>query len=245
MVRELIVLVHTPAAGPAAFTAVLDARVTIAPWRTVVVPAGAPLPERPEEAAGILVLGGTQSAVGPELTTWMAAEVSLLADAVAAAVPVFGVCLGAQLLGRALGGEVTRRPVPEVGYLALHRTPAGGEHPVAAGWPDGAVTMFAHEDEVTALPPGAEPLLTGSDGVAAWSLGSALAVQFHPEVDAECLSGWLDAGLISGLLERAGVDPVAFREEAERRERFTIPIGRAFLGRWLDGPVRARAGSPA
>jgi GMP synthase (glutamine-hydrolysing) len=239
-VPELVVLNHTAGAGPSAFVEVLDARSGIAPWRAVDVPAGDALPEDPEGLAGLVIMGGRMSAVDPAQHAWMPPELDLIRRAVDAEVPVLGVCLGAQLLGQAFGGEVARREVPEVGFLPLVRTDEGRNDPVVAGWPDHAVALFVHEDEVVALPPDARPVLDGSDGSAAWRLGSALAVQFHPEVTAEQLAAWIDAGLLDDLLGRAGTDVEALVEEARRRDRFTVPLGRALIGRFLDGPVRIR-----
>jgi GMP synthase (glutamine-hydrolysing) len=237
---SVVVLEHTPATGVAAFATTLNARATSMPWRTIAVPGGAPLPELDDEVAGILVMGGTMSATRPEAHDWMPAEIDWLHRAVRAEIPVFGVCLGAQLLGQALGGRVERRPRPEVGYLALRRTGAGPDDAVIAGWPDDAAALLVHEDEVVALPPGAVRLLEGSDGAAAWRLGSALAVQFHPEVDAGQLRRWIEASLLDTVFARAGTDPGPLLAEAERRSRFTRAQGRALLGRWLDGPVRER-----
>ena len=237
---ELVVLTHTAGAGPSAFTEVLDARTSIAPWRCIDVPAGDPLPDVREEVAGLVVMGGTMSAVDPTRHPWMPPELDLLRRAVETEVPVLAVCLGAQLLGQACGGQVVRRDVPEVGFLPLDRTDEGRADPVVAGWPDGARTLFIHEDEVVSLPPDAQLVLSGSDGVPAWRLGSALAVQFHPEVTAAQLASRVDGGLLDDLLARAAVDPDALVDEAQRRDRFTVPLGRALVGRFLDGPVRER-----
>lgn len=238
---ELVVLQHTEGVGPSAFVEVLDGRRTIAPWRLVDVPGGDPLPDSFDEVAGIVVMGGTMSAVDPAAHAWMPDELRWLRDAVDAEVPVLGVCLGAQLLAEALGGEVAHRAVPEVGFLPLDRTDQGRADPVSAGWPDGAAVLFIHEDEVTALPPGADALLTGSDGVPAWRVGSAVAVQFHPEVTAEQLAAWVETDPLHGLLDRAGVDGAELVERARRHVRFTVPLGRALVGRFVDGPVRRRA----
>jgi GMP synthase (glutamine-hydrolysing) len=238
--RELLVLEHTAAAGVSAFSEVLDARTSIAPWRRVDVPGGEPLPDDPDELAGVLVMGGTMSAVDPSRYDWMPAEVALLERAVASDVPVLGVCLGAHLLGAALGGEVQRREVPEMAYLELTRTANGLTDEVIAGWPDGAAMLLLHEDEVTTLPAGSEPLLEGSDGTAAWRSGSALAVQFHPEATAPQVRDWVDSGLLGDMIRRAGVDPAALVDDADRKQRLSVPVGRALIGRWIDGPIRLR-----
>jgi GMP synthase (glutamine-hydrolysing) len=153
-------------------------------------------------------------------------------------VPVLGVCLGAQQLATALGGEVQPRERPEIGFVPLWRTESAGDDDVAAGFPDGTPVLFFHRNEVTRLPEGAETVLKGSDGAAAWTCGSALAVQFHPEATAEQLEAWIAAEGIDELLTAAGVAAGDLLEEARRRERFTVAHGRALLGRFLDGPVR-------
>lgn len=238
--REVIVLEHTTTAGLSAFTEVLDARTTIAPWRRIHVPDGAPLPEDLDGIAGVIVMGGAMSAVDPSAYAWMPAEVEFLRRAVADDVPVLGVCLGAQLLATALGGEVTARATPASGFLVLRHTDQVRGDAVLAGWPDGAPALFIHEDQVATLPPEATALLTGGDGVPAWRVGDAWAVQFHPEVTPDQLRSWVDDGALTTLFERSGVDVDALLDEADRRGRFTVPQGRALVGRFLDGPVRER-----
>jgi GMP synthase (glutamine-hydrolysing) len=241
-VAELIVLEHTAGAGASAFTQVLDDRTSIAPWRAVDVPARQPLPTDLDTVAGLVVMGGTMSATIPDDLPWMVAELELLRQAVAAEVPVLGVCLGAQLLGAGLGGEVTRRARAQIGYLPVIRTEAAGADPVLGGWPDGAAALFVHEDEVTTLPPDATPMLCADGAVSGWRLGSAWAVQFHPEVDAAQLERWTAHEALGPMLASAGVDGVVLAEEGRRRERFTVPQGRALLGRFIDGVVRPRVG---
>jgi GMP synthase (glutamine-hydrolysing) len=239
---ELVVVEHTRGAGPSSFVEVLDGRRSLLPWRSVRPPEGEQLPEDLDLVGGIVVMGGTMSVTDADDLPWMLTELAWLRRAVESDVPVFGVCLGAQLLGRALGGEVARRDRPEVGYLALMRTDAAANDEVMGGWPDGAVSLFVHEDEVTALPAAASALLTGSDGVAAWRVGSAWAVQFHPEVDAAQLERWLGMDSLTRLTAAAGADPDALLEEARRRDRVTTAHGRALIGRFVDAAVRPRVG---
>lgn len=237
MTTEIVVLQHHPRTGPSAFHEVLEARTSVAPWRLVDLDAGDPLPDV-DALAGLISLGGPMGVVDEEPPAWLDAELELLRAAVEAEVPVLGVCLGAQLLATALGGRVERRAVPEVGYVPLHRTEAASSEPVAAGWPDGTAALLLHQDEVTALPAGAEPVLTGTREPAAWRVGSALGVQFHPETTAAQLEEWLAMEQLRGHVERGGVDPEQLLEEARRRERFTVPQGRALVGRFIDDPVR-------
>jgi GMP synthase (glutamine-hydrolysing) len=238
-VSELLVLQHHPETGPSAFTEVLDDRTSIAPWRLVDLGAGARVPDGFDGVVGIVTMGGPMSVTRPEEHAWMRPELDLLRHAVGAGVPVLGVCLGAQLLGVALGGDVAARHTPRAAYTGLRRTAAATGEPVTAGWPDGAACLLMHEDEVVRYPSEAVPLLTdGEGGTVAWQAGSALAIQAHPEVDAAQLERWVVLDQLTCLLEAAAVDPDELAAEGRRRERFAVPLGRALLGRWIDGPVR-------
>ncbi|MFP4234742.1 MAG: glucosyl-3-phosphoglycerate synthase [Nitriliruptoraceae bacterium] len=234
---DLLVLTHTPAAGLAAWRPLLLAGIA-GPWRVRHVPTLKRLPSSLEDIAGLLVLGGTMSAVEPHRYPWMRAEQRLLAAAVAAEVPVFGVCLGAQLLAGALGGGVVRRSRSEVGVLGLTRTEAGRSDPLLGGWPDHQPALFVHEDEVAPLPAGATPLLTGSAGVPAWRLGSAVAVQFHPEVDPATLEVWIRDPVLGRVL--ADHDPRALLAAWQAAAPATVATGRDLLRRFIEGPVAAR-----
>lgn len=241
---ELLVLEHHPGTGACRFEDVLDARTSLAPWRTVDVTAHGALEDVDlAQVAGLVVMGGPQSVADGADHPWLGAEQALLRTAIAAEVPVLAVCLGAQVLATATGGEVSRRERPRVGYQPLTRVgpAADGDEGVMAGWPDGAATLLFHEDEVAALPPGAEPLLAFDDGApVAWRLGSAVATQAHPEVDAAQLGRWVEDDGLAALLTEAGVDGTALAEEAARRDRIVRPLGQAMVGRFVDGPVRRR-----
>jgi GMP synthase (glutamine-hydrolysing) len=239
-VPVLLVLQHHPETGPSAFREVLDDRTSLVSWQLVDLAAGEPVPNHLDDVAAILTMGGTMSVTRPDEHPWMRTELALLRRAVEAAVPVLGICLGAQLLAVALGGEVAARHVPRAAFLGLRRTAAGTGSEVTAGWPDGAASLLLHEDEVVRYPADSQPLLVGPAGeVAAWGVGSALAVQAHPEVTAEQLGRWAVMDPLEPLWARTGVEREKLLEEAIRRERFCVPLGRAFVGRWLDGPVRA------
>lgn len=186
-----------------------------------------------DDAEAVLVLGGIASAVAPREPR-VEAEVAALRDLVARDVPVFGLCLGAQLLGVALGGDVARRELPEVAVLPLHRTVPGREDPVTAGWPDGADAVLFHEDEVVLLPEGADQLLVGSDGPTVWRHGSAYACQPHFEATVDLVGGWLDRERGRAFTDALGIDAEELRDELGRREPFYRAVGASMVLRWLD-----------
>ena len=176
---------------------------------------------------------------------WIEEELWLLRGAVEAEVPVFGICLGAQLLATALGGEVERRDTPEAAWLPLVRTEQAREDAIFAGWPDGGSALFLHRDEVVTLPVEAVPMLTGSDGVPAWRVGEhAYAVQFHPEVGADQLRRWAGEDAFTDLFEAADHELPELLAEAEERDAFVRATGTSLVGRWLDQVVGAEDPTP-
>jgi len=147
-----------------------------------------------DEVDGILTLGGAQSARDADGDAVLGAERALLAEAVAAEVPVLGVCLGAQLLASALGGQVVKDARRTVAWRELHHLPAGADDPLVGALSEPVPALHWNED-VFSLPPGAVELLgQAGEGVEAFRAGTcAWGVQFHPDVDAPALDGWYAA----------------------------------------------------
>ncbi len=164
-----------------------------------------------DEIDGIVSFGGEESVLDGGLE----AEAELLRSAVASDLPVLGVCLGAQLLARALGGTVTRRPRRLVAW-----TPLVGE------WE--GYGLHWNEDGFEP-PPGAVELLQRPDGFCeAFRIGRATGVQFHPEVDAQALDGWYAAW--GDVLEPAGVTEADARAEDARHLPGQAALSEAIFG---------------
>ena len=102
----------------------------------------------------IVAMGGPMSAYDEDELPWLTQEKQLIADAVRAGTPFFGVCLGVQLLAASLGARVYAGDAPEVGLLPVELTAEGRADPVLACLPDGAVTLQWHGDTFD-LPDGA------------------------------------------------------------------------------------------
>jgi GMP synthase-like glutamine amidotransferase len=157
----------------------------------------------PRDYAFVVALGSGATARG-DGPPWVQAMIEWLRAADAAAVPVLGICFGAQALAAALGGSVHRLAKPEVGWIMVEsrdpgRLPAGP-------W------MAWHEDGFT-LPPLAHELASNAFGVQAFCHGRHLAVQFHPEVTPAIVAD--RAANDHGDLARAGT----------RREDLEMPAG--------------------
>jgi GMP synthase (glutamine-hydrolysing) len=126
---------------------------------------------------GIVLSGGPQSVYAD----WAPTVDPALYDI---GVPVLGICYGAQLLTRQLGGTVTRTGRAEYGRTPLSRATAS---PLFADWPPDAVTdvWMSHADSITAAPGGFTATASSPDAPVA-ALHDAerrlYGVQFHPEV---------------------------------------------------------------
>lgn len=131
----------------------------------------------------------------------LAAERTLLAEAVDADVPVLAVCLGMQLLARALGAPVHRGHGTEIGFAPVQVV---GDEPVLAPI-DGAPVLHWHSDAAE-LPGGATLLAsTPTTPVQAFRAGSALGLQFHLEMTPGLLRDWLAEPAMLADLDRHGV----------------------------------------
>ena len=135
------------------------------------------------EFDGLLILGGAMSVYDEEKFPWLGAEKAFLQTTLRAGKITLAICLGAQLLAQALGGEVRQNPAPEIGFWTVRFSAKALTHPLLRGWPDKATVLHWHFDTFT-VPPGA--LRVGmSAGCAAqgfvWGDG-VIGLQFHPEM---------------------------------------------------------------
>ena len=134
----------------------------------------------------IVILGSEWSVYSDAVADAVARERAFVAAAVEAHVPVLGICFGAQMLAAALGGEVLRAEHDEVGWMEVQPEPGAPVEIEPGPW------FQFHRDTFT-LPPAARLLATSAVGPQAFSYGSALAVQFHPEVTPGIVARWADA----------------------------------------------------
>jgi len=145
--------------------------------------AGDALPNDLDGVDGLVAMGGPQNVDQQAAHPYLAREMELIRQAHESGVPVLGVCLGAQLIAAALGGEVRAMPASEIGWRPVTLGYAATFDPILAGIPQKHVTFHAHAQEVTKLPEGAA-LLASSQlcKVQAFKVGlTTYAFQHHFE----------------------------------------------------------------
>ena len=145
-----------------------------------------------DEISGLVVFGGEMNVDETDRYPYLLVQRQLMRRAVDAGLPVLGICLGAQMLARALDARVYRAPVRELGFKPVRVTDAGRGDALLGAFQTGDRVFQWHEDTFE-LPAGAELLATGDEvAIQAFRLGTnAWAVQFHVEVDAEGVEAWL------------------------------------------------------
>jgi GMP synthase-like glutamine amidotransferase len=148
---------------------------------------GEPLP--PLEGFGaLLVFGGPQHLYEGE--PWIDAVDALLRHAVGRELPTFGVCLGAQFLAKALGGEVRRAEHDERGWVDVELTEEGIADELFGSLPSTFPAFEWHWDTWTE-PPGAVELARSEHCTQALRLGRrAWGIQFHAEVALDTIHLW-------------------------------------------------------
>lgn len=156
---------------------------------------------------------------------WLLPEIDWVRSAIHRDIPVLGVCFGGQLMARALGGTVARAPKAEIGWTSIH---TDDPELVSAG------PWFHFHYDRWSLPAGATEIARNAIASQAFTIGRSLAVQFHPELTASSLEGWLREGG-AAQVEADGQDPAAMLAHTRAEERAatsrTVALVDAFLDR--------------
>lgn len=183
--------------------------------------AGDPLPA-PERVGAAIIFGGTMSA-NDDHDPAIRAELDWIGHAQSHGTPLFGICLGGQMISRVMGGSVARHAdgLWEIGYRRIAPTQAGRDLFAEAD------TFFQWHKEGFTPPPGAELLAAGTDFAnQAFRLGPhVLGVQFHPEVSAAGLASWHRR--FASEMDKPGGDPIAKQQAEDLRFR-------PHVSRWLE-----------
>lgn len=230
--RRAVCLQHVPFEGPGAFATHLAALGVRLERRLVPVEG---LPADPGDL--LVVMGGPMSVNDPE--PWIAEETAFIRSALRAGRAVLGVCLGSQLMARALGAAVRPGRAVEIGMTAISLTADGARDPVFGTCP-GRFEVFEWHGEVFDLPPECVAL-AGSEVAPVQAFryrDRAYGLLFHLEVEL--------AGIVALCrecpedLRRAGLDGDRVRHEAEPH----LPRLHALAGSLIRHLLSRSRGSP-
>jgi GMP synthase (glutamine-hydrolysing) len=184
------------------------------------------------EPSLLVLLGGPIGAYEEDLYPFLIDEIHLAERRLRSGQPLFGICLGAQVMARALGARVYPGRAKEIGWTSLTLTEAGRSGPTSHLSPERTSMLHWHGDTFD-LPPGATLLASTpltKNQVYAWGDG-ALAFQCHPEIRAEFIERWLVGHACE--LAQAGIGPQGMREETAKFGPALEVHGRKCFEQWL------------
>lgn len=183
--------------------------------------AGDPLPATLRGHCGAVIFGGPQSA--NDASDHIRREIDWIGLALEEHKPFLGICLGAQMLARQLGARVEHCPMGtvEIGYHPIRPTEAGR----GLGFPG---HVYHWHREGFDLPRHARLLATADSAYPnqAFCYGSAVGLQFHPEITFAQVSRWSGSNRVRLLLRGA-------RSRQEQIDTHLIEAPK--VHRWLDG----------
>jgi len=179
----------------------------------------------------LVVLGGPIGVYEEKDYPFLAREIALIERRLAAGGKVLGICLGAQLMARALGARVYPAGFKEIGWAPLQLSEAGRRSCLAAL--EGRPVLHWHGDTFD-LPPGAVHLAATPqtpNQAFAWER-HGLALQFHIETSGRGLERWY-VGHSCEIAATAGTSVATLREEARRHAEALAAPARAALANWI------------
>ena len=174
---------------------------------------------------GLLILGGAMSVHDEDNLPWLRAEKAFINDALRAGKITLAICLGAQLVAEALGGEVRPNHAPEIGFWTVRFSTKSLAHPLLRGWPEKAALLHWHVDTFT-VPPGAMRVgmsaATATQGFV-WGDG-VIGLQFHPE---------MTVPMVEQLMTFEGHETAEEQEFVQTTEQIRAKLKSVWKGRKL------------
>lgn len=232
---SVLVLRHVPHEHPGRLGPALQARG----FHTRTIDFFADAHARPslDAVAALLVMGGPMNVDEATRYPFLATGVRLIERALAQSLPVLGICLGSQLLAKALGARVYPNARKEIGWYPIFPTPAARDDLLLQPFHPRETVFHWHGDTFD-LPAGAVLLVRSAVCQhQAFRYGTtAYGVQFHVETTPDMLSAWLavpeNQAELAALPPDQAVDLTALhaatQEHATRLVALSAHIGEAF-----------------
>ena len=189
--RPVIIFRHAANEGPGTIESFLAEKDI--PYNIVKIDQGASPITDIKNCSGLIFMGGPMS-VNDDLP-WIPESLTLIRAALAAHLPIMGVCLGGQLIAKAMGAVISQSPQPEFGWLPV-QTVKTAETAEIRGWLEkipAKFDAFHWHGETFSLPAGAIPLLT-SEACASqcFVTDNSIAMQCHIEMNEALVRDWAE-----------------------------------------------------
>jgi GMP synthase-like glutamine amidotransferase len=187
--KPVLLVQHAPHEHPAALRRALESQgvntLWIHPYR------GENYPDV-DEISGMVSLGGPMGANDEAEHPWISAECELIRQVVLKDKPIVGICLGGQMMAKALGGRVEKHVTSEIGWFPIRVNATGKKDRILGAAGSNPTVYHWHGD--TFFPPSDAELLASSQACPrqAYRIGEKVyGFQFHPEADHQLVGEWL------------------------------------------------------
>jgi GMP synthase (glutamine-hydrolysing) len=238
--KPVLIVQHASHENPATFLRALEAQniltQIIYPFR------GDPYPNL-REISGIVSLGGPMGANDESHHPWIKNECELLKATVGEKIPTVGICLGGQLVAKALGAKVEKNKSAEVGWFPIELTSAGKDDPIMSS-SGPAPTVYHWHADTFHLPKNAVLLSKSQlcDHQAYKIDKHVYGFQFHPEADHLLVHGWLNTPEVErdifGMIQVPGThliqDSKIQKENSARYEKSSIKLSAALSSLFIN-----------
>jgi GMP synthase-like glutamine amidotransferase len=159
------------------------------PWELVCIDQDHPIPQHTDDVSALVFMGAGVS-LNDDLP-WVEGELSLIRKAFAEDLPVLGICFGAQLMSKCLGGVISRGEVMEVGWHPVQLVEEGVD-----GWFPGLPEEFDafhwHADSFTLPAESRHIMRSRCFPHQGFVMGDHVGLQFHLEMTREMIENWID-----------------------------------------------------
>ena len=184
---------------------------------------------------GLVVLGGPMNVDDLERHPHLAVEVELIQQAIEQGLPVLGICLGAQLIAKALGARVHANGGKEIGWYDVSPTLAAKDDPLFRDFGE-MEKIFQWHGDVFELPAGAVHLATSQRCPhQAFRYGTNVyGLQFHLEVDEHLIERWLTVPAHCAELNEEHINPETIRHETTQYLHRAHAMSEQMFGRFID-----------
>jgi GMP synthase-like glutamine amidotransferase len=234
--KPVAIFRHARSEGPGYFATYLDGKAI--PWKLLALDEGRAVPRDVRRFSGLVFMGGPMS-VNDDLP-WIGPVLELVREAVRKDVPVLGHCLGGQLMSKALGGEVTKARVKEIGWGEV----AVSDNAVAREWFGtlAGFESFHWHGETFSIPPGGTRVLGNAHCAnQAFALGRHLGLQCHVEMTEAMIRSWYKSGgdEIEEAKDSPGVQtPAKMEKNIGERVAALHKVADRIYDRWTAGLAR-------